>query len=355
MNDELLGLLACPRDQSPLYRDDSQSLVCEAGHKFAIIDGVPVFLLDNEKPTMATATASLMRSQGHAPDDRRAMELHLDSLGISEVEKDALEELWQSGHSEIDPVVQYLVAATCGIAYKGALGKLRDYPIPAIPLPEGTGRTLLDVGCNWGRWSIAATRKGYRVIGIDPQLGAVVAAKRVSEKLGHRISYLCGDARFLPFRSNGLDVAFSYSVLQHFSPENCELALREIGRVLVPDGLALIQLANILGVRNLYQLMRRGFRRGRDFEVRYYLPSDLTTLSEATIGKTSLSVDCFFGLGLQESDIPLLTGLGKAAAISSAQLRKASRVVGALTLLADSLYVRAVKSSQTCHPLESQN
>ena len=345
MNDALLGLLACPKDKSPLHRDGCRSLVCESHHSFPIVDGVPVFLLDDEKPTMPAVTASLMRSQGRASGDGRAPDLHLDSLGISESEKDELESLSRSGKSEIDPVVQFLVAATCGIAYRGVMGRLTDYPIPNIPLPDGAGQTLLDVGCNWGRWSIAAARKGYRVIGIDPQLGAVVAAKRVSEKLGHQISYLCGDARFLPLRSNQLDAAFSYSVLQHFSPEDCERALKELERVLVPGGGALVQLANILGVRNLYQMMRRGFRRGSGFEVRYYLPSELKRLFEATIGDASLSVDCFFGLGLQESDIPLMTGLGKAAAISSARLRNASQIISGLTWLADSLYVRAIKPS----------
>ena len=344
MNDDLFDLLACPRDGSPLHRDDCQSLVCEADHCFPVIDGVPVFLLDSEIPTMSTATASVLRSKVGAPNNQRTPELHLDSLGISDAEKNALADLWESGQSEIDPVVQYLVGATCGIAYKSLIGGLTEYPIPEIPLSGGEGHILLDVGCNWGRWSVAAARKGYRVIGIDPQLGAVVAANRVSEKLGHRVTYVCGDARFLPLRSNVIDVAFSYSVLQHFSPKDCELAIMEVGRVLQPDGLALIQLANILGVRNLYQLMRRGFRRGQEFEVRYYLPGELKRLFEASIGKTSLSVDCFFGLGLQESDIPILTGLGRAAAISSARLKNASRVVPGLAMLADSLYVRAVKS-----------
>ena len=58
------------------------------------------------------------------------------------------------------------------------MGKLDRYPIPEIRLPESQGETLPDVGCNWGRWSVAAARKGYAVVGIDPSMGGVMAARR---------------------------------------------------------------------------------------------------------------------------------------------------------------------------------
>jgi 2-polyprenyl-3-methyl-5-hydroxy-6-metoxy-1,4-benzoquinol methylase/uncharacterized protein YbaR (Trm112 family) len=343
LDQDVLNLLACPRDGLPLRLVHGRCLRCEAGHEYPIVDGVPVFLLEGIKPTMDATTASLERSRAGPPTGEKVPELHLESLGISESEKDAVEKLWLNKRSAIDPVVQYLVGATCGIAYKGALGNLVEYPIPEIPLPPANASTFLDVGCNWGRWSIAAARKGYRVIGIDPQLGAVVAAKRVSEQLGQRVTYLCGDARRLPLRSNQQDVVFSYSVLQHFSRQDCELALQEVGRVLKPNGRSVIQMANALGLRNLYQLSRRRFRQGKDFEVRYYLPAHLRSLFETAVGRTSLTADCFLGLGLQDSDIPILTGLGQVAARSSRQLKRASRIVGGLALFADSLYVRSVK------------
>ena len=65
-------------------------------------------------------------------------------------------------------MVAYLVAATNGFMYLHLLGKLSEYPIPDLRLPEGNGTPLLDVGCNWGRWSIAAARKGYAATGVDP-------------------------------------------------------------------------------------------------------------------------------------------------------------------------------------------
>ena len=99
----------------------------------------------------------------------------------------------------IDPVVAYLIAATNGLMYRHLIGRLESYPIPDIDLPPGEGRTLLDVGCSWGRWSLAAARLGYTVIGIDPSLGAVMAARRVARQLNLAATFLVGDARHLPF------------------------------------------------------------------------------------------------------------------------------------------------------------
>ena len=46
---------------------------------------------------------------------------------------------------------------------------------------------------------MSAAKKGYRAVGIDPSLGAVMAARRVARQLGLEIKCIVGDARFLPF------------------------------------------------------------------------------------------------------------------------------------------------------------
>ena len=126
-----------------------------------------------------------------------------------------------------------LTAATNGIAYRHLVGKLKEYPLPEIRLPQGNRQTFLDIGCSWGRWCIAAARKGYTPIGIDPSLGAVMAANRIARQMGLQIKYVVGDGRFLPFKPEALDCVFSYSVLQHFSREDVAQRLR-IHRALPP-------------------------------------------------------------------------------------------------------------------------
>jgi hypothetical protein len=87
---------------------------------------------------------------------------------------------------EVDPVVSYLVGATSGSGYVHLIGNLATYPIPNIPVGSGDGELLLDVGSGWGRWSVSAARKGWRIIGIDPSLGAILSAKRAFSETGLR-------------------------------------------------------------------------------------------------------------------------------------------------------------------------
>ena len=102
------------------------------------------------------------------------------------------------------------------------IGRLPKYPIPDIPLEEGRGRTLVDIGCNWGRWTVAAARRGYRPIGVDPSLEALLGrAEPVCGQLGVEADFVIGDARHLPLRTASIDTAFSYSVIQHFSRAGC--------------------------------------------------------------------------------------------------------------------------------------
>jgi len=343
MKEELLSVLVCPCDHQPLHYSDGRWLICDGGHKYPVIEGVPVLLMDDVTATLGVEPMSIGRARGTISGDPRAPELYLESLGLSELEKDGIARLWQEKKLEIDPVVQYLVGATCGIAYKGAIGRLTEYPIPEIPLPASNGETLIDIGCNWGRWSFAAARKGYRVIGVDPQLGAVIAAARVARQLGEDVNFVCADARFLPFGSGGIDIAFSYSVLQHFSTEDCRKSLGEISRVLKKGGSSLIQMANLLGVRSMYHLFRRCFREPRGFEVRYYTPWQMARSFQSIVGETALFADCYFGLGLQASDLRFMQGMLRLATRISTVLSKLSKRVRPLVLLADSLYLRSIK------------
>ena len=89
--------------------------------------------------------------------------------------------------------------ATNGLLYRHLVGKLTRAPIPILSLPEGAGRILLDVGCSWGRWSIAGAQQGYLAVGIDPSLGAVLAAKRLAGRFGLQAAFVVGDATALPF------------------------------------------------------------------------------------------------------------------------------------------------------------
>lgn len=338
----LASRLVCPREHSALHRRGGDLLECEHQHSYPIVEGVPVLLRDDIQQTIGVAERSLAAARNNrgGPPETELDALYIDTLGIDDSEKEGLAELAGRG-GPIDPVVAYMVAATNGILYKGALGKLDHYPIPVLRMPEGHGRTLLDIGCNWGRWSAAAARLGYRPVGVDPSLGAVLAARRMCRELGLEAQFCVADGRYLPFAQGSFDRAFSYSVLQHMSVENVSLVLDALHRVLKSGGQALVQMPNKYGVRCLYHQARRGFREPQDFEVRYWTLAELEAKFEEKLGPSEISVDCFFGLGLQASDAEMMPPAKRALIYGSEALRRTSALVPLLSHSADSVYVRA--------------
>jgi len=343
-----LDNLVCPRDHNRLEHV-SDKLICLEGHAYPVVDGVPVMLLGDQPQTIAAAEKSLELATGRADqrqiDQSQMPELYLESLSIKEIEKKGIIQLARNGASKIDPVVAHMIGATNGNLYKHLIGRLDSYPIPHLRLPQGGGQTFLDVGCNWGRWSIAAAQSGYRAVGIDPQLGAVMAARRVSRELGLSNKYVVADARYLPFAERSFDHVFSYSVLQHLSKENVDAAVSEIARVLKPEGTSLVQMPTPFGIRTLYNQARRRFRPAHGFEVRFWTIPSLKKLF-SRIGKTKITVECYFGTGIQKSDMHLMPAKLKVVVAASEMLRKASRFARPLIYVADSVYVHSTKREE---------
>jgi SAM-dependent methyltransferase/uncharacterized protein YbaR (Trm112 family) len=316
VDSRLLEFIVCPRDRSNL-RQVVGELVCEQGHTYGIVDGVPVLLVEEVPFTHCDGQRALAATRAETP------QLMPAPLG-----------------NEIDPFVNKWIATTSGALYSHLAGKLQEYPIPNLRLPPGNGRLFLEVGCSRGRWCIAAARAGYRPIGIDPSLGGIRAARHVAAQLDIDALFVVGDGRYLPFRDRIIDQAFSYTVLQHLSKDNARVTLREIHRVLRPGGMSLIQMANKLGPRSLYHQLRLKFVKTAGFEVRYWLPGELLAAFRQELGPTEVEVDGFFSLNPQVSDLRFLPTKYRAVVRASEVLRKTARFWPPLRYLADSLYLQ---------------
>ena len=322
LSERTLRLLACPRDQRPLIPADPSTLTCSEGHRYSIVEGIPILLRDDVEHTHWASVLSLESARlGAALDDWAA----------------------PVAAEGVHPFVQESIGATGGNLYRSLIGRLPKYPVPDLPLDEGRGRTLVDIGCNWGRWTIAAARRGYRPIGIDPSLEALLAARAVCAQLGVEADFVIGDARHLPLRTASIDTAFSYSVIQHFSKTDAAQAAAEVGRVLVAGGDALVQMPNAYGIRCLVQQARRRFREPRKFEVRYWSPSELRRTFERAVGPSRLSVDGFFSLNAQPAEAEILPAHLRALVRTSAALARVANHVPPLVNAADSLWVRSTK------------
>lgn len=315
--------LVCPRDKKTFSVVTENSLTCSVGHSYAVVRNIPILLVKEAPETHGACGIS----------QRRAV-----------AQDDLTEDDWRpSSDDPVHPKVQRVVAAAGGYLYRDLVGRLRDYPIPDIRLPRANGERLLDIGCNWGRWTIAAARKGYSVTGMDPDLGAVLAARRVAKQLGVNADFIVADARYLPFPEDSYDKVFSYSVLQHFSKTNVELALREIAFVLTENGEALIQMPNRFGIRSAYHQVRRIGKPLGIFDVRYWNPWELKWTFSKLIGPSHIAVDGYFGLGIQPSDRAFIPRHLHPVLTASELLRKVSLHFAPLKLVADSLYVSTRK------------
>jgi 2-polyprenyl-3-methyl-5-hydroxy-6-metoxy-1,4-benzoquinol methylase len=306
-----LEILACPLDRSNLRARD-ETLVCEQGHVFTVEDGVPIF-------------AEAVRREPIPKNlEPRRRDPHRET--------------------EVDAFVDDWLVNTNGNLYARARGKLKRYPIPRWPLGAGSGETVLDVGCSWGRWSVAAARAGFRPIGVDIHIDALAAAGRVSGQLGAQASFVCGDVEMLPVRSKSVNVVFSYSVLQHIDRAKVAQFFREAARVLKPGGLFLVQLPNAYGMYSVCRQAGRGFREARQgtFEMRYWTHSGIRqAIERAGLRDLRIRADGFFSQNPQLSDLDLLSPLGKLIVLASHAGRKAADALPPLTRLADSLWVEA--------------
>lgn len=339
--------LVCPRTHVPLHFERSKnSLISESGYEYPVVDGVPIMLIDDQglEHTLSVAEASMKRAKGEIID-QRAPKLYLESLAVDDVDKKLAVQLAQDNKSEIDPVIAVLIGATNGNLYKDLIGNLKEIPIPDLRLPRSKSANFLDIGCSWGRWSIAAAEKGYASVGIDPSLSAIMAARRLAEKMNLSIKYLVADARYLPFKSGIFDFVFSYSVFQHFNDDDVIKCLHEVYNVLKLDGESLIQMANKRGLRSFYSEARRGFKKAKGFEVRYRSLIQMKNIFETIIGKTLVSSDCYFGLGLQAADIRLMTEPKRMIIHLSELLRALSEHFPFLVSLADSVYLSSMKTN----------
>jgi SAM-dependent methyltransferase/uncharacterized protein YbaR (Trm112 family) len=312
----LLEHLACPRCRMPVALR-GEWLTCEQGHRYPVADDVPVMLLDDVQQTHWVATHALKHFA--EPVAHRTAD------------------------AGIDPDVQEAISATGGNLYKHLVGRLTRYPIPTLPFDAPPGTAFLDVGCHWGRWCVAAARKGWRVVGIDPSLSGIRAARHVARSLGAEIALVIGDGRYLPFAPSTFQMVHSYSVLQHFPEEDVRRCAQEMGRVLQPGGTCHVQMAQRMGILNLVNQARRRFRRARLFEVRYWRRETLRRTFADAIGPTNLTVDGFMSLNAQLADLDLLLPSQRAVVQVSHVLRRLSQHWTWLIRGADSVYVNAVK------------
>lgn len=107
-------------------------------------------------------------------------------------------------------------------------------------LPYIKNKKVLDIGCWTGQYEQLASKYTKSITGIDPGIEAIKTAKRLVPKA----KFFVGDALNLKFKDNSFDTVTIMDVIEHI-PKNTEgLCLKEIKRVLKPNGYLIISTPN---------------------------------------------------------------------------------------------------------------
>jgi ubiquinone/menaquinone biosynthesis C-methylase UbiE len=124
------------------------------------------------------------------------------------------------------------------------------------------GMRVLDVGCGRGEILRHTAQLGADAYGIDYAAVAVNLSKQVIEPLNGiapgKTAVFQADAKHLPFPSGVFDRVLMFDVVEHLHPWELDAALKEIRRVMRPDGRFIIHTApNIWYDRYAYPVVRR--------------------------------------------------------------------------------------------------
>lgn len=105
------------------------------------------------------------------------------------------------------------------------------------------GESLLDIGCGTATLLIIAKSQhpSSRIVGIDPDEKILrIARRKMSNGYGLDIELIKAGAEQLPFEDASFDVVVSSLVFHHLPTDIKKQALREIYRVLKPNGRLLL-------------------------------------------------------------------------------------------------------------------
>ena len=100
-------------------------------------------------------------------------------------------------------------------------------------LAPWAGRTIVDLGCGSGFWLPGYTAEAARVVGVEPDLVLLAAARRRVAGVS-AVEMLAGSAEHIPLPDDSADVV--HARFAYFFPPGADAGLTEVLRVLRPGG-----------------------------------------------------------------------------------------------------------------------
>ncbi|MFC1687104.1 methyltransferase domain-containing protein [Patescibacteria group bacterium] len=116
--------------------------------------------------------------------------------------------------------------------------------VMSIYRPEKRER-ILDLGCGWGNISLTLQKEGHNVTGLDYSTKSIDMCRKSARTLGlDDKKFVCRDAVHTEFDNASFDVVYCADLVEHLYPDVYLDMLKEVQRILKPDGKFVIYTPN---------------------------------------------------------------------------------------------------------------
>lgn len=134
-------------------------------------------------------------------------------------------------------------------------------------------KRILDVGCGTGRLVAYLNKNGFEAYGCDTSEKALLIAR----KLNFRGRIANASATKLPYTTKSFDMITSISVIEHLTPKETELFIKETKRILVTEGHIFLVTPNFSTPLRLIH-GKNWFAYQDPTHIKFYTPLSLTKL-----------------------------------------------------------------------------
>lgn len=118
--------------------------------------------------------------------------------------------------------------------------------VEQIPHLQAAGvRRVLDLGFGVGRHALCLAQAGFEVYGIDASENGLAYAQAWAERSGVTLQLTTGDMATLPYATAFFDAIVTWNVIYHGTTVFVQQTIRELERVLKPEGYLLCTLLSI--------------------------------------------------------------------------------------------------------------
>jgi ubiquinone/menaquinone biosynthesis C-methylase UbiE len=125
-------------------------------------------------------------------------------------------------------------------------------------LEQSPSKNLLEVGSGMGTDALLFAQQGFTIAGIDLSPAHIELAEQLFALYSMPGYFVKGNAEHTPFSDNCFGCVFSFGVLHH-TPDTAK-AIKEVHRILVPSGRAVLMLYHRRSLNNfVHWFTRKGF------------------------------------------------------------------------------------------------